>query len=113
MNLLNNAVHALKERGSITLSLHETDKYILLEIKDNGMGIPKENMGNIFDPFFTTKSFDEGTGLGLFVVHKIISDLNGKVEVESHLGKGTAFTLTLPKEFGKNTETTNKSRSEQ
>lgn len=113
MNLLNNAVHALKEKGSITLSLNETDKDILLEIKDTGMGIPKENLGKIFDPFFTTKSFDEGTGLGLFVVHKIISDLNGKVEVESRLGKGTAFTLTLPKEFDKNKETPNKSRSEE
>jgi len=97
INLLNNAVYALKEKGSITLSIGETDDTIILEIKDNGMGIPKEHMGKIFDPFFTTKSFDEGTGLGLFVVHKIISDLCGTIEVESALGKGTSFIITLPK----------------
>jgi two-component system, NtrC family, sensor kinase len=96
MNLLNNAIHALKKNGTITLSTWETDD-VILEIKDDGIGIPRENLGKIFDPFFTTKSFDEGTGLGLFVVHKIISDLEGKVEVKSALGKGTSFIITFPK----------------
>ncbi|MBU0463757.1 MAG: response regulator [Proteobacteria bacterium] len=97
MNLLSNAVHALSENGSITLSSSETNEDILLEIKDNGIGIPKENLGKIFDPFFTTKSFDEGTGLGLFVVHKIIADLNGKIDVSSRVGEGTSFYIRLPK----------------
>ncbi len=97
MNLLNNAVHALKENGSITLTTSESNDDIILEIKDNGIGIPKENLGKIFDPFFTTKSFDEGTGLGLFVVHKIVSSLNGKIDVTSKVGKGTCFQLRLPK----------------
>ncbi|MCD4721993.1 MAG: response regulator [Desulfobacula sp.] len=97
MNLLSNAVHALKENGSITLSTREIDDDIILEIKDNGVGIPRENLGKIFDPFFTTKSFDEGTGLGLFVVHKILSGLNGGIDVTSTVGKGSCFQIRLPK----------------
>jgi len=97
MNLLSNAVHALSENGSITLSTREIYEDIILEIKDTGIGIPKENLGKIFDPFFTTKSFDEGTGLGLFVVHKIISNLNGKIDVSSTVGECTCFQLSLPK----------------
>ena len=99
INLLNNAVHALKKNGSITLFIRETDGEVVLEIKDNGVGIPRENLGKIFDPFFTTKSFDEGTGLGLFVVHKILSDLDGKIEVKSTLGKGSSFIIKLPRHF--------------
>ena len=97
MNLLSNAVHAVSENGSITLSTSETNKDIILEIKDNGIGIPKENLGKIFDPFFTTKSFDEGTGLGLFVVHKIICGLKGEINVTSKVGEGTCFQIKLPK----------------
>lgn len=103
INILNNAIHAMKKNGILTLTLFGTSDDILLEIKDNGIGIPKENMGKIFDPFFTTKSFDEGTGLGLFVVHKILSNLNGSIEVDSTLGKGTAFTVKLPKHFDNDT----------
>ncbi|MBA3012490.1 MAG: response regulator, partial [Desulfobacula sp.] len=91
MNLINNAIHAVKEKGVITLTLCENQDHIVFEIKDNGVGIPKENVRKIFDPFFTTKSFDEGTGLGLFVVHKIVSDLNGEIEVTSTMGKGACF----------------------
>lgn len=97
MNLLSNAVHALPQTGSITLSTDEIEKDIILEIKDNGVGIPKENLGRIFDPFFTTKSFNEGTGLGLFVVHKILLNLNGKIDVTSKVGEGTCFQIRLPK----------------
>ena len=97
MNLLSNAVHAVKENGTIDLSTSETVDYFILEIKDNGIGIPKENLGKIFDPFFTTKSFDEGTGLGLFVAHKIISNLNGKIDVTSIVGVGTCFKIKMPK----------------
>lgn len=97
MNLLNNAVHASKENGSITLSTYEIDEDILLEIKDDGIGIPKENLGKIFDPFFTTKSFEEGTGLGLFVVYKILSGFGYKIDVTSTVDKGTCFKIRLPK----------------
>lgn len=99
MNLLNNAIHAVKKNGSITLSISDIDDDIILEIEDDGIGIPKENLRKIFDPFFTTKSFDEGTGLGLFVVHKILSDLDSEIEVKSTLGKGTSFKIKLPKKY--------------
>jgi signal transduction histidine kinase len=63
-------------------------------IKDNGEGIPSENLGQVFDPFFTTK--DYGTGLGLSVVHGIVQEHGGQIEVESELNKGTAFHILLP-----------------
>jgi C4-dicarboxylate-specific signal transduction histidine kinase len=97
INLLSNAVHALNQNGEIILSTHAKDDDIILEVKDNGVGIPKENLSKVFDPFFTTKSFDEGTGLGLFVVHKIISGLHGKINVTSTMGEGTCFQIRLPK----------------
>jgi signal transduction histidine kinase len=101
INLLNNAVHALAKNGSISISFHEIKSDIILEIKDNGVGIPKDNLRKIFDPFFSTKSFDEGTGLGLFVVHKIIDGLDGKIEVTSEVGRGTCFRIKLPKKLEK------------
>jgi len=97
MNLLSNAIHAVEKNGSITLSTRAVEDDIILEIQDNGIGIPQENLGKIFDPFFTTKSLGEGTGLGLFVVHKIILNLNGEIEVKSTLGKGTSFMVKLPR----------------
>jgi len=97
VNLLNNAIHAIKENGSITLSTYGIGDDIVLKITDTGVGIPKENLGKIFDPFFSTKPFDEGTGLGLFVVHKIISGLAGTIDVTSTMGKGTCFQIKLPK----------------
>ena len=69
VNLVTNAIHALNPNGTITLSIHETPVFIVLGIEDDGVGILPEHLGKIFDPFFTTKSFDQGTGLGLFVVH--------------------------------------------
>ncbi len=101
INLLNNAVHALKKDGFISISFHEIKNDVILEIKDNGIGIPKDNLRKIFDPFFSTKSFDEGSGLGLFVVHKIIDGLGGEIEVTSEVGKGTCFKIKLPKKLEK------------
>ena len=101
INLLNNAVHALKQNGLISISFHEIKNDVILEIKDNGVGIPKDNLRKIFDPFFSTKSFDEGSGLGLFVVHKIIDGLDGEIEVTSEVGKGTCFSIKFPKKLEK------------
>ncbi len=100
INLITNAIHAVRKKGTITLSIRETGRDVFLDIRDDGVGIPKENLGKIFDPFFTTKSFDEGTGLGLFVVHKLLSSLNGHIRVESTVGKGTNFEIQLPKGSG-------------
>ena len=101
VNLLANAIHALHPNGTITLSIHETTAFTVFGIEDDGVGIPPENLGKIFDPFFTTKSFDQGTGLGLFVVHKIITGLNGEIDVESQPGKGTGFIIKLPRNLDK------------
>jgi signal transduction histidine kinase len=65
-------------------------------VADTGHGIPKEDLPKIFAPFFTTKEIGQGTGLGLTVVHGIIQEHGGSIEVESEPGQGTTFTVTLP-----------------
>ncbi|MDP5238619.1 PAS domain S-box protein [Uliginosibacterium sp. 31-16] len=100
-NLLNNAIlHAFEGRteGQITLSVEmEGSDHILFHCRDNGIGISPENLRRIFDPFFTTKLGRDGTGLGLNIVHNIITGiLGGEVRVSSTLGQGSLFTLHLP-----------------
>lgn len=98
LNLLMNALQALPKNqgGEITISaaLQQDSGYVLLSIKDTGLGIPKARLNNIFDPFYTTKA--EGTGLGLSIVFKIIEEHKGKIFVESELSKGTVFYIYLP-----------------
>ena len=69
---------------------------IVIEISDNGPGIPKEVLSKIFDPFFTTKGAQDGTGLGLSISYSIIQKLGGKITVASEEGKGTTFTIYVP-----------------
>jgi PAS domain S-box-containing protein len=111
MNLLVNARDAMPEGGDLGIAVKsvavgeeetpvflkpEYQRYIVIEVSDNGLGIPQENMERIFDPFFTTKEQDKGTGLGLSTVYGIIKDHDGFINVESQLGKGTTFTVYLP-----------------
>jgi PAS domain S-box-containing protein len=99
MNLLVNAAHAIKTRGQVTISTRrgsDNPATIQIIISDTGAGIPKENLNRIFDPFFTTKPVGQGTGLGLSIAYGIIGKHHGKIEVDSTVGKGTRFTLTLP-----------------
>ncbi len=100
-NLINNAIiHAFdgKDHGSILISAKDADPNIILIIKDNGKGIPEENLKRIFDPFFTTKLGEGGNGLGMHIVHNIVTGvLGGNIEVESKEGAGTTFTLTFLK----------------
>jgi signal transduction histidine kinase len=96
MNILINASHSIEYRGDIYIKTYTKNNKAIIEIKDTGMGIPKENLKRIFDPGFTTKSKGIGTGLGLSIVYQIIEDHNGSIEVESESGKGTMFRIMLP-----------------
>ncbi len=97
INLLTNAIHATDAGGRITIILGAVGDKVKLTVRDNGHGIPKENMKKIFEPFFSTKPPGEGTGLGLFVTRGIVEKLCGSIEVESRLGDGTRFYVNLPR----------------
>ena len=98
MNLMVNAAHAIEDRGVITVNTGQTGHEVWVEVRDNGKGIPEENLKRIFDPFFTTKPVGKGTGLGLSLAYGIIQKHNGRIEVESEVGKGTCFRIWLPVE---------------
>jgi len=99
INIVNNALQALPDgRGKILLSTscnQDTDS-IVVECRDDGIGIPPEIMKDIFKPFFTTKEVGKGTGLGLYVSYEIIKKHAGEIRVSSEVGKGTTFTIELP-----------------
>jgi len=97
LNLLVNAIQAIpSDTGVIDLKTQVIDQYVDISIKDNGDGISKENLARIFEPFFTTKTSGKGTGLGLAIVHKIIKEHQGELNVESQIGRGTQFIISLP-----------------
>ena len=95
LNILFNAVDALPEGGQITITTTPLDGGVQLKIKDNGIGMDEETMKRIFEPFFTTKK-ELGTGLGLSTVYNTVVRWDGKIAVESALGKGTTFTIWFP-----------------
>ena len=94
VNIITNAVQALSGAGTIAIRTFLQEHEVVLEIRDTGKGIPKEELSSIFNPFYTTKS--TGTGLGLAITHRIIQEHNGRIEVESELEKGTVFKIYLP-----------------
>ncbi len=96
MNIVLNALQAMPEKGSLTIKSQQIGQEINLIFQDTGIGIAKENIDHIFDPFFTTKEVGEGTGLGLAVTLSMIQRLDGNIEVESQMDKGSTFILTLP-----------------
>jgi len=98
MNLLNNSTEAMPEGGTVTIETRRADRQQAVEIvvTDTGSGIPEENLGKLFNPFFTTKPLGKGTGLGLSIVYGIVKMHRGQIFVESQLGKGATFTITLP-----------------
>jgi two-component system NtrC family sensor kinase len=97
VNLLNNAAEAMPDGGTITVTTRPGgDATLQACIADTGCGIPRENLGRLFTPFFTTKAPGSGTGLGLSIVYGIIKMHRGQITVESELGRGTTFTVTLP-----------------
>jgi len=94
VNLVTNAVQAMPEGGTLTISSRIEEGAVKISFKDTGVGISKENLDKIFQPLFTTKA--KGTGLGLAVCKRIIEAHNGTIEVESELGKGSTFTIKIP-----------------
>jgi signal transduction histidine kinase len=98
-NLYINALQAIDgQRGSLNVKISADDegKRARIEIKDTGQGIAPENISHLFEPYFSTK--ETGTGLGLAIVKKAVDDHGGTIEVQSELGRGTTFTITLPTE---------------
>ena len=95
-NILVNACQAIEKTGKITISTELKGKNLEIKIKDNGKGIPKENLQNIFTAGFTTKGLGVGTGLGLAISQKIIDKHNGKISVISEVGIGSEFIITIP-----------------
>ena len=96
MNLLSNAIQAIEKKGTIRIKTSTDAENVYVMITDTGKGIPPEKLNKIFDPGFTTKGVGIGTGLGLSISHNIIRKHQGKIAVESTVGKGTKFTITLP-----------------
>ena len=98
LNLLLNAAEATRGAGLIVVRTRPVyqGNQVLLEVQDNGTGIPPEILKHIFDPFFTTKEEGKGVGLGLAVVYGIIDSHDGEIEVDSKVGQGTTFRVILP-----------------
>ncbi len=94
INLLMNAKDAIKQNGVVNVRLKNQKKFVELEIEDNGRGIRKKDLKQIFSPFFSTKT--KGSGLGLYVVKKIVEEHKGTISVEGKVGKGTKVEIKLP-----------------
>jgi two-component system, cell cycle sensor histidine kinase and response regulator CckA len=101
VNLLINAAHSIAPGAptanevTVTTRMGEPDQ-VVIEVRDTGSGISREDLARIFEPFFTTKPAGVGTGLGLSICHGIVSSLNGRLEVESEVGRGSVFRVILP-----------------
>ena len=94
LNLLLNALQAIDKNGKVTVALSRRDSTAVVEVTDNGRGIPQQDLPNIFRPFFTTKG--EGTGLGLSLARRIVEEHHGRIDVTSTVSKGTTFAVVLP-----------------
>jgi signal transduction histidine kinase/CheY-like chemotaxis protein len=114
MNFCTNAIHAMSEGGTLEVRLEcdlldaprkvrrgevAAGDYVRISVKDSGHGIAPEVIDRIFEPFFTTKPAGRGTGLGLALVHSVVSEHKGFINVESDLGRGTTFTVWLPRAY--------------
>ena len=94
VNLIKNAMHAMTKGGTLTLQTGEGADGVWVSVADTGGGIPQEQINRIFEPFYTTKK--KGTGLGLMIVQRIVRAHGGRIDLESHVGRGTTFRLWLP-----------------
>jgi len=94
VNLVKNATQAMTTGGTLTLQTGENGDNVWVSVTDTGGGIPQEQINRIFEPFYTTKK--KGSGLGLMIVQRIVRAHNGRIELESHVGRGTTFRIWLP-----------------
>ena len=98
-NLISNAVDSISEKtpptGVISIRANQDEKFVFIEVEDNGIGIPDRTINKIFDPFYTSKPVGSGTGLGLSISKTIIQDHKGTLDVESIEGQGTKFILKM------------------
>ncbi|HEB49402.1 MAG TPA: hypothetical protein ENI89_02225 [Desulfobulbus sp.] len=101
LNLANNAIAAMDRGGRLEITVRNLpdEHAIVLSVRDNGCGISEENQKKVFEPFFSTRTQDGGTGLGLAITYGLVRDLHGSMELESVVGEGTTFTITLPYEI--------------
>lgn len=95
-NVIRNGIQAMAGKGVLEVTTTLEGSQICIRIQDTGTGIRTEHLGKIFDPFFTTKGPDEGEGLGMFIVQKIVNKYNGAITLESQVGKGTTVTIRFP-----------------
>jgi len=86
----------MEGRGTLTLRVRAEGPTAMAEVEDTGCGIPPENMEKIFTPLFTTKPTGKGTGMGLHVAYRILTQYGGEIKVTSQVGKGSRFTLLFP-----------------
>ena len=96
LNLFLNGIEAMNNGGELSISTSVEGNTVRIDVRDTGIGIPKENLKAIFDPFFTTKEVGKGTGLGLSVSYGIIEKHHGSIRAESEEGEGTTITVFLP-----------------
>jgi len=100
LNLVLNAIQATPPGGKVTVTTAADDgadgPRVAIEVRDTGVGVPEEDLERIFDPFFTTKDPDQGTGLGLMICHRIVTDHGGTIDVQSRAGQGSCFRVRLP-----------------
>ncbi|MFP7753639.1 ATP-binding protein [Thermodesulfobacteriota bacterium B35] len=101
LNLINNAIAAMDRGGRLEIRVRNIpgEQGVVLSVSDNGCGISEENQKKVFEPFFSTRTRDGGTGLGLAITYGLVRDLRGSMELESVVGEGTTFTITLPYEI--------------
>ena len=95
-NIIKNAMQAMEDEGILKIDTGVSERFVLISIEDNGSGIDPEKLGAIYEPFHTTK--DEGTGLGMMIVQRIMRDHGGEISINSEPGKGTKITLRFPRE---------------
>ena len=96
LNILNNSIETLPNGGTITIETAKSYSRVIVQIEDNGLGIPSKHLSKLTDPFFTTKEVGQGIGLGLYIASKILNKLNGSIKFDSEDHEGTTVIISIP-----------------